>query len=114
MVSERMKNALALADKCWEKAYKTEPEFVERYLELAEELLSNRPLVTGDEFREFCARKGLRRPLTLHPNVWVSGVRSLYRGFGWIEMAGTTTPVKAHNHMPTVTVWRSKLYGQHP
>lgn len=113
MTTERMQNALALADQCWEKAYKAAPEFVERYFELSEELLSQKLLVTGDEFREFCAKRGLRRPPALHHNVWVSGVRALNKGLGWIEAAGKVEPVKAHNHMPSVTVWRSKLYGEY-
>jgi hypothetical protein len=111
MTTERMEKALALADKCWEKAYAVAPEFVETYLELAEELLTFKPLVTGDEFREYCSKKGLRRPPTLHPNVWVSGVRVLNKGFGWTEPVTKVEPVKAHNHMPSVTLWRSKLYG---
>ena len=109
--SERMDNALALADKCWEKAYATAPEFVERYLELAEELLTKKQLVTGDEFREYCYKNGLHRPPALHPNVWVSGVRSLHKGFGWIAPVAKVEPVKAHNHMPSVTLWRSMIYG---
>lgn len=111
MASERMENALALADKCWEKAYKVAPEFVERYLELAEELLMKRQIVTGDEFREYCYRNGLHRPATLHPNVWVSGVRALGKSFGWIAPMCKVEPVKAHNHMPSVTMWRSMIYG---
>lgn len=111
--TERMQNAMALADKCWEKAYKEAPDFVERYFQLAEELLTRKPLVTGDEFREHCRNNGLHRPAVLHPNVWVSGVRVLDRGLNWIEATGKVLPVKAHNHMPSVTLWRSKLYGQH-
>lgn len=111
MTSERMDNALALADKCWEKAYATAPEFVERYLELAEELLAKKQLVTGDEFREYCYKNGLHRPPALHPNVWVSGVRSLHKGFGWIAPVSKVEPVKAHNHMPSVTLWRSMIFG---
>lgn len=113
MGTERMDNALALADKCWEKAYNVAPEFVEGYLSLAEELLVSKPLVTGDEFREFCSKRGLRRPASLHPNVWVSGVRALNKGFGWIEPVTKVEPVKSHNHMPSVTLWRSRIYGQH-
>ena len=111
MTTERMEEALALADKCWKKANAVAPEFVETYLELAEELLTLKPLVTGDEFREYCSKKGLRRPPTLHPNVWVSGVRALNKGFGWTEPVTKVEPVKSHNHMPSVTLWRSKLYG---
>jgi hypothetical protein len=112
MKTERMQNALTLADKCWEKAYKTEPDFVEKYLGIAEQLLAIKPQVTGDEFREQARTCGLRRPATLHPNVWVSGVRAL-KLIGWIEPAGKVTPVKMHNHMPVVTLWKSKIYGQH-
>jgi len=109
-MSERMDNALALADKCWSKANKTSPEFVERYLELAEQLLATKPLVLGDEFREYCANNKLFRPKELHPNVWVSGVRTL-KTLGWVAHNGYTTPTKSHNHMPSVSVWRSMIYG---
>ena len=109
-MTPRMENALELADKCWEKAYNVEPQFVERYLELAERLLTQKPLVTGDEFREHCRNNGLHRPSSLHPIVWVSGVRALNL-VGWTERAGTVEPIKAHNHMPSVTLWRSTIYG---
>lgn len=108
-MSERMENALALADKCWTKAYAREPEFVERYLELAEQLLKYKFRVTGDEFREHCAKNLLFRPPTLHHNVWVSGVRAL-ETLGWIEKVGKVEPTKMHNHMPVVTLWASNLY----
>ena len=106
----RMESALALADKCWSKANRTSPEFVERYLELAEELLLSKPVVLGDEFREYCGKKLLFRPKELHPNVWVSGVRTLST-LGWIAHNGYTTPTKSHNHMPSVSVWKSMIYG---
>jgi hypothetical protein len=109
-MSERMENAIDLAEKCWAKAYKTEPAFVERYLELAEQLLISKPVVLGDEFREHCANNKLRRPASLHPNVWVSGVRAL-KSLGWIAHDGYTIPTKAHNHMPSVSKWRSRLFG---
>ena len=110
-MTTRMENALSLADQCWGKAYKAEPEFVERYFELAEQLLTSKPLVTGDEFREHCRNNRLFLPKTLHPNTWVSGVRALNKGLDWIEPTGKVEPVKMHNHMPTVTLWRSKIYG---
>ena len=74
-MNDRMENALALADKCWEKANKANPEFVEKYFELAEDLLTSKPVVLGDEFRDHCNKNLLFRPPNLHPNVWVSGVR---------------------------------------
>ncbi len=111
-MTPRMENALALADKCWEKANKSNPEFVERYLELAEQLLTSKPVVLGDEFREHCGKNLLFRPKELHPNVWVSGVRAL-KSLGWVEHQGYTTPTKSHNHMPSVSVWRSMIYGDH-
>ena len=109
MTSARMEAALELADKCWEKANRSNPEFVERFLELAEELLSMKPLVTGDEFREHCSNNKLFRPKELHPNVWVSGVRAL-KSLGWITPVQKVEPVKAHNHMPSVTQWRSEVF----
>lgn len=111
-MNERMKNALALADKCWEKASKTNPEFVEKYLELAEKLLVSKPVVLGDEFRDNCNKNLLNRPPNVHPNVWVSGVRAL-KTIGWIAHDGYTTPTKSHNHMPSVSVWKSTIYGNY-
>jgi hypothetical protein len=108
-MSERMENAMELAEKCWEKAYKVEPDFVERYLELAEQLLLSKPV---DEFREYCANNKLHRPSTLHPNVWVSGVRAL-KSIGWLVHDGYVTPTKSHNHMPSVSKWKSTIYGKH-
>lgn len=109
--SIRVENALNLAEKCWEKAIEQNPEFVERYIELAENLLVSKPQVTGDEFREYCADNGLRRPANLHPNVWVSGVRAL-KSIGWIYPIAKVEPVKMHNHMPVVTMWRSTIFGK--
>lgn len=111
MMSERMQNAMALADKCWAKAWETHPDFVEQYLRHSEELLLSRQLVPGDEFRAHCGRRGLIRPAALHHNVWVSGPRALSH-LGWIEKAGHREPEQFHNHMHIVTVWRSKIYGQ--
>jgi len=110
MSNERMEQAVALADKCWEKVSKVHPEFVIRYLELAHELLSKKPLVRGDEFRDYCRNNRLHLPKTLHHNTWVSGVRAL-SSVGWIEHKGYTTPTKMHNHMPQVSVWGSKLFN---
>jgi hypothetical protein len=107
-----MTNALTLADKCWGKAVRTSPDFVHRYLELAEELLASKQQVLGDEFREYCSKKLLFRPAELHPNVWVSGVRAL-QSIGWIVHNGYTMPTKSHNHMPSVSVWRSTIYGSY-
>lgn len=109
-MSARMENAIALAEHCWEKAYRAEPEFVERYLELSHDLLQTKPELTGDEFREHCAKNLLFRPKTLHHNVWVSGVRAL-ESIGWITKVKKVEPVKMHNHMPTVTLWRSNVFG---
>ena len=108
-MTPRMEAALSLADKCWQKANTTNPEFVERYLELAEELLAQKPLVTGDEFREYCRDNRLFRPAGMHSNVWVSGVRAL-KNMGWISPVRKVEPVKAHNHMPSVTLWRSSIF----
>jgi len=112
METDRMTNALTLADKCWGKAVRTSPDFVHRYLELAEELLASKQQVLGDEFREYCSKKLLFRPAELHPNVWVSGVRAL-QSIGWIVHNGYTMPTKSHNHMPSVSVWRSTIYGSY-
>ena len=109
MVNERMDNAYSLAQQCWKKAYNMSPEFVERYLELAKELLESKPVVLGDEFRANCRTHGLFLPKELHPNVWVSGVRAL-KLLGWITPISYTTPTQRHNHMPVVTMWRSTLH----
>ena len=63
METDRMTGALALADKCWGKASKLHPEFVQRYLELAEKLLTTKQRVLGDEFKEYCGKNLLFRPL---------------------------------------------------
>ena len=108
MITERMRAAMVLADKCWEKAYSVSPEFVEQYLAFAEELLMSKREVQGDAFRSYCKDRGLVRPESLHPNVWVSGVRAL-KTIGWIDRIGKVEPTQLHNHMPTVTLWRSTL-----
>lgn len=108
-MSERMKNAMALADKCWSKAKQAEPRFVEGYLLVAEQLLLSKPVVNGDEFRKACELQGLRRPANLHPNVWVSGPNALAR-IGWTTKLGKTIPKEMHNHMNLVTQWHSNIY----
>jgi hypothetical protein len=110
-MSDRMDNAMKLAEKCWSKAMTKEPSFAEQYIELAEQLLLSKPLVHGDEFRSYCAKNGLFRPHSLHPNVWVSGVNVL-KTLGWVHHAGYATPTKAHNHMPRVSLWTSMIYGR--
>ena len=112
-LTPRMEAALALADKCWGRANRVRPDFVERYLELAEQLLLTKPVVTGDEFREHCANNRLYRPSELHHNTWVSAVRALQQ-IGWIKPMGKIEPQKNHNHMETVTMWKSQIYGEEP
>ena len=107
----RMEKALLMADRCWEKAHQTAPEFVERYLELAEELLLTKPTVRGDEFKSYCNTHKLARDSRLHPNVWVSGVRAL-QSLDWIRPIKKVEPVEVHNHMPSVTLWRSEVFYQ--
>ena len=108
---DRIKYAMELAEKCWNKALHRAPSFVERYFECAEELLLERPLVMGDEFREYCARNLLFLPNNLHHNTWVSGVTAL-KEIGWIRPVGKSEPSKSHNHMDLVTMWRSEIYGR--
>ena len=112
-MNERMKEAIELADKCWGKAYRADAAFVERYLELAEQLLLDRPMVMGDEFRANCQRLGLNLPSKLHHNTWVSGPRAIWQ-IGWIHPVMKVEPSQKHNHMPEVTLWRSMIYGQDP
>lgn len=109
MASARLEAAYVLARKCWEKAESKSPEFVERYLELAEQLLESKRVVTGDLFKSYCADNGLFLPGNLHPNTWVSGVRVL-KNLGWITPIGKVEPVKNHNHMNDVMKWRSEIF----
>lgn len=109
-MNERMKQALVLADRCWGKAYRAEPDFVERYLEVMQNFLLMRPRVMGDDFRAQCKEHGLALPDSLHHNTWVSGVRAMQH-MGWISPVTKVEPTKSHNHMPMVTLWRSNIYG---
>jgi len=90
-MTERMENAIDLAAKCWDKAIRVEPDFVVEYLSCAEELLTQKPKVMGDEFRAYCLDRKLYRPSTLHHNVWVSGVTVLH-SIGWIQPLGKVIP----------------------
>ena len=112
-MTDRMENAIKLAEKCWGKAMTANPEFVERYLELAEELLSSKREVLGDEFRYYCRENMLFRPAKLHHNTWVSGVKAL-NTLGWITSIKKVVPSKSHNHMPEVTLWRSNIFDGRP
>jgi hypothetical protein len=109
-MSTRLEHAILLANDCWEKMSVRHPEFVETYLDLAHDLLESKPLVTGDEFRDVCRKAGVFLPPNTHHNTWVSGVNAL-KNLGWITRVGDTEPVKPHNHMRTVTLWRSQLFG---
>jgi len=106
----RIEEAMVLADRCWQKAHRAEPLFVESYLASAEDLLVNRPIVMGDDFKEHCRRGMIFLPKTLHHNTWVSGVRAL-NIIGWIEPISKVEPVQRHNHMESVTLWKSKIFG---
>jgi hypothetical protein len=108
-MTERMENAIDLAAKCWDKAIRVEPDFVVEYLSCAEELLTQKPKVMGDEFRAYCLDRKLYRPSTLHHNVWVSGVTVLH-SIGWIQPIGKVIPQQSHNHMPEVTLWKSMIF----
>jgi hypothetical protein len=107
---DRMDNAYNLASKCWAKAYASHPAFVVEYFQLANNLLREKPLVRGEEFKDNCKQHGVRLPAKLHHNTWVSGVRALFL-IGWIHPVKKVEPVKGHNHMSSVTLWRSNLYG---
>ena len=109
-MTERMKQALILADKCWGRAYRASPIFVEQYLEIMQNLLLMRPVVMGDEFRAQCELQGLHLPSNLHHNTWVSGARAMQQ-MGWISPVSKVEPVHSHNHMPSVTLWRSNIFG---
>lgn len=108
-MSRRLERAFALADLCWAKAKSVEPEFVEMYIEYALECLERTPYVKGDTFRSYCLDRGLRLPKSLHPNTWVSGVGFLKKT-GWLEEVAKVEPTEGHNHMNTVTLWRSTVY----
>lgn len=109
-MSARMEHAMSLADACWGKAYRTAPKFVETYFDLMETYLLRNQYIRGDEPRKVAAVNKLRRPKSLHHNTWPSGVRALML-LGWIEKVEDVTPQEAHNHMPTVSRWRSMIYG---
>ena len=104
----RIEAALELADRCWRRALYKEPRFVAQYFESAEDLLAYRPVVMGDEFREHCRRRQIILPSGLHHNTWVSGVRALNL-IGWIEPVTKVTPIQRHNHMDSVTLWKSTI-----
>jgi len=106
----RIEEAMVLADKCWRKAIRSEPRFVEQYLECAEDLLRTRPIVLGDEFRSHCKRRMIFLPKALHHNTWGSVVRAL-NIIGWITPISKVEPSQRHNHMESVTLWKSKILG---
>ena len=110
-MSKRMELAMNAADSLWEKALVVAPDFVYRYLELCEQLLLSKPTVTGDEYRAYCSRHGLIRPAVLDSRVWVSGPRSIAK-LGWTERIELVEPVYLHNHMRSVTRWRSLIFGK--
>ena len=110
-MSMRMQFAMALADKCFEKATRAAPEFVASYLEIVEQYLTEREYVNGDEFTKVCRLKRLRKPACLHSNVWVSAPRFLVK-LGWVTPLGKVVPQEHHNHMPSVTRYRSNLAQQ--
>lgn len=100
----------AAGEYLWGSAWGSAPDFAEGYLSYCRELLLVRQVVQGSEFREYCARRGLIRPATLHHNIWVGGPRMLQK-IGWVEPVGTVEPTHTHNHMRTVTLWRSLLFS---
>ena len=112
-MNDRMENAFNLSRRCWSKACRKDSIFVKQYLICAEELLSTKPIVLGDEFRDYCKNHLLFLPKTLHHNTWVSGVKAL-QIIGWIAPITKVEPKKMHNHMDTVTMWRSNLYDGRP
>lgn len=112
-MTERMEQALILADKCWGKAYRASPIFVEKYLEILQSFLLARPVVMGDEFRAHCELQGLRLPDNLHHNTWVSAARAMQH-MGWISPVTKVEPAQPHNHMPLVTLWKSNIFGDKP
>lgn len=108
MADERMQRAMYLADECWEKAMNVSPDFVRGYLRVAEELLLCNPQVSGDQFKRACVERRVLLPEGLHPNTWVSGPRFLEK-LGWMTRIEKVVPTAMHNHMPSVTLWRSNL-----
>jgi hypothetical protein len=104
-----MEMAMARGASLFAKAMATKPAFVEGYLEFSEELLLSKEFVRGDEFKEYCTRRGLIKPAALDSNIWVSGPQALAR-LGWIERVKLVEPEHMHNHMRTVTLWRSLLF----
>jgi hypothetical protein len=109
-----MEYAMRMADACLDKAMRVSPDFVQRYLMVAEALLRAYPEVPGDRFRKVCAECKVFLPKELHHNTWVSLVRFVAK-LGWMFDNGKITPSERHNHMPSVTQWRSMIYdgGNH-
>tara|TARA_R110000772_G_scaffold21303_3_gene58713 strand:+ start:248 stop:610 length:363 start_codon:yes stop_codon:yes gene_type:complete len=112
-MSERMAHAMHLAEKVWRKAVAEEPNFVRRYLEVSEKLLCEKQFVRGDEFKKACVLAKVTLPRTLHPNTWVSGPRCLQKS-EWMRKYSDVTPEEAHNHMPSVSLWKSLLFAGEP
>ena len=45
-------------------------------------------------------------------NTTVAGIGAILVAIGGVlTHNGYTTPTKSHNHMPSVSVWRSMIYG---
>ena len=110
-MSARMDFAYERGNDLWRGAIVKEPYFVEDYLDFSEDLLLSKQEVRGDEFKEYCEQRGLSRPATLNHNVWVTGPRILVK-LGWMEAMGRVEPELWHNHMRSVTLWRSLIFGK--
>lgn len=110
-MSERMDFAFGLGEDLWRGAIVKYPLFVEDYLDFGEDLLLSKREVRGDEFKAYCEKRGLIKPAALNHNVWVTGPRILTK-LGWMEAIGRVEPELFHNHMRSVTLWRSLIFGK--
>lgn len=108
-----MDNAHARGGGLLDTTWTAHPEFIEQYLTLSRQLLLSKAFVQGDEFCAYCRAHGLELPPGVSHNVWVGLPRVLWKKYAWIEPRGKVEPQQMHNHMPTVTLWRSLIFRVH-
>lgn len=77
------------------------------YGELASILLTEQQYVSGDDLKYFCRMRGLWEPDT--HNRWGS-MLAVLTSKGWIEPLNVIKPHRNHNHMNSVTFYRSTLF----
>jgi hypothetical protein len=86
-----------------------DPEWTRWYINLGRILLSKQLYVAGEDFKVFAMRRGLWKPK--QHNHWVGAPLNLER-LKLMEAVVMIKPAKNHNHMPAVTLWRSKIFDE--